>query len=112
MESIKTLVRKFLKSIFPRSQAAIDQSPRPGEPRTEEQTTTPSLNSLGLSARVYNCLWKAGIHNLETVASMPDERLLNIRGFGTKALAELKERLASCNPSDDNARQTGNGVDQ
>ena len=112
MESIKTLVRKFLKSIVSSSHTAIDQPLRSEEPRAEEQTATPSLNSLGLSLRVYNCLWKAGIHNLETVASMPDERLLNIRGFGTKALDDLKERLASCNPSDDNARQTGNGVEQ
>ena len=109
MESIKTLARKFIKLIFPPSHRAIDQLLRSEEPQAEEQTTTPSLDGLGLSPRVYNCLLKACIHNHETVASMPDEHLLNIHGFGTQALAELKERLASCNPSDDDARQTGNG---
>ena len=111
MKPIKTLVQKFLKSLVSPSHTAIDQPLPSEEPRAEEQTATPSLDSLDLSPRVFNCLWRAGIHNIETVASMPDEHLLSIRGFGTKALTELKERLASYNPADDNAQLTGNGVE-
>ena len=110
MEPIKTLVRKFQKSLVSHSHTAIDQPLLPEEPRSDEHTTTPSLDDLGLSPRVYNCLWKSGIHNIETVASIPDARLLNIRGLDTKSPAELKERLASHYPSDDNSQQTGNGV--
>ena len=112
MESIKTLVGKWLKSLVSPSLTAIDQPLTSEEQRAEKQTATPSLDSLDLSPRVLNSLWKAGIYNINTVASMPDERLLNIRGFGTKALTELKERLASYTPSDDNTRSTGNGVGQ
>ena len=84
MEPIKTLVGKFQKSLVSHSRTAIDQPLLPEEPRSNEHTTTPSLDDLGLSPRVYNCLCKSGIHNIETVASIPDARLLNIRGLDTK----------------------------
>ena len=84
MEPTKTLVRKFQKSLVSHSHTAIDQPLLPEEPRSNEHTTTPSLDDLGLSPRVYYCLWKSGIHNIKTVASIPDARLLNIRGLDTK----------------------------
>ena len=100
MESVKTLVQRFLRSLVSSSQTTINRPIPSEEPRTEQATNPPSLDGLNLSPRVFNCLWNADIRYIEAAASMTDERLLNIRGFGVKALAELKERLASYNPSD------------
>lgn len=105
MESIKSLVWRpleFLKSLISPSHTPLDKQLAPEPQRAESQTPTPSIDGLNLSPRVYNCLRKADIHNIETVVSMTDENLLNIHGFGVKALDELKERLASHNQSDDN----------
>lgn len=110
MESIKTLMPrllKFLKSLISPSHKAIGQPPQSAELRAEEQKAPPSLDVLNLSPRVFNCLWNANVRSIETVASMSDESLLNIRGLGVKALTELKERLASYKLSDDNSQRTG-----
>ena len=90
MEPIKILVPKFQKSLVSHSHTAIDQPLLPEEPLSDEHTTTPSLDDLGISPRVYNRLWKSGIHNIETVASFPDAQLLNIRGLDTNSPAEPK----------------------
>lgn len=109
MKSIKTLVwrpLKFLKSLISISDSGTDQ-PLLGEAyRTEEHETSALLDSLNLSPRVLNCLWKADIRKIETVSSMSDEDLLNIRGFGAKALTELKDRLANHYLLDANIRDT------
>jgi len=54
------------------------------------------IEELDLSVRVYNCLKRTGITKvgevLEKLAKGDDE-MLNIRNFGAKSLAELKEKL-------------------
>ena len=108
MESIKTLVRRpfeIIKSLFFPSNSTVHERLSPKKPGTDKQPTPPSLDELNLSPRVFNALRKAEIHKIETIASMSDESLLNIPGFGVKALTQLKERLAMHNISDDNTGQ-------
>ena len=97
MESIKASVRRaseFLQSLVFPSHTRLD------EPlAAEDPVAKSSLEGLSLSPRVFNCLWRADIRNIETVISMSDKDLLNIRGFGIKSLTELKERLATCKES-------------
>ena len=102
MGSIKTLIQralKFLKArILPSStqpdEPLADKTPVLIEPVPVEPVFVSSIDELGLSPRLFNCLSRAGIHNIEALVSMPEEDLLNIRGLGVKALAELKERLS------------------
>jgi|GEM_PF-738430 len=107
MGSIKTLIQralKFLKArILPSStqpdeplanKTPVPIEPVPIEPVPIEPVSVSSIDELGLSPRLFNCLSRAGIHNIEALVSMSEEDLLNIRGLGVKALAELKERLS------------------
>jgi len=97
MGSIKTLIQRALKFLKAR---ILPSSTQPDEPLANktpvpiEPVSVSSIDELRLPPRLFNCLSRAGIHNIETVVSMSEEDLLNIRGLGVKALAELKERLA------------------
>jgi len=54
------------------------------------------IKVLGLSTRLYNCLYQAGITRVEEVLrklAEGDEEMLAIKNFGPKSLAELEERL-------------------
>ena len=107
MKSIKTLAwgpLQFLKSLISTINAALAEPIAPEELKVEEPATQASLEDLNLSPRVFNCLRKSNIRNIETVASMSDENLLDIPGFGVKALTELKERMLSCGISENKHR--------
>ena len=97
MGSIKTLIQRALKFLKAR---ILPSSTQPDEPLANETpvpiepVSVSSIDELALSPRLSNCLSRAGIHNIETLVSMSEEDLLNIRGLGVKALAELKERLS------------------
>ena len=98
MESLKAAVRRaseFIRSLISPSHTPLDEPLADRVQGSDDQVTPSSIDGLSLSPRVFNCLWRANIRNIETVASMSDESLLNIRGFGVKALTELKERLAT-----------------
>jgi len=96
MGSIKAPIQRALKFLKAR---IIPSHTQPDEPLANktpvpiEPVSVSSIDELRLSPRLFNCLSRAGIHNIETVVSMSEEDLLNIRGLGVKALAELKERL-------------------
>ena len=97
MGSIKTSVQralKFLKARILPSRTQPDEQLANKTPVPIEPVSVSSIDELRLSPRLFNCLSRADIHNIETVVSMSEEDLLNIRGLGVKALAELKERLA------------------
>ena len=103
MESIKSLAQRaldFVKSfIFP-SNTPLDEPLSDEAPGTGDSVAPSSLEGLSLSPRVLNSLWNADIRDIETVRSMSDEDLLNIHGFGVKALTELKERLTTYRGTD------------
>ena len=96
MGSIKTVVQRALEFLKARILPSHTQANEPLANKTPvpiEPVSVSSIDELRLSPRLFNCLSRAGIHNIETVVSMSEEDLLNIRGLGVKALAELKERL-------------------
>jgi DNA-directed RNA polymerase subunit alpha len=51
------------------------------------------VESLGLSARTYNCLKRALIHKVGEILEKRPEELLKIRNFGTRSLDELNSKL-------------------
>ena len=64
--------------------------------RESEETTelmTP-IEDLNLSARTTNALINNDIHTLKDLFSLSDAELRDLKGFGSKALDEVKEKLA------------------
>lgn len=57
--------------------------------RLKDASPAPSLLSLSLSIRPLNCLTRAGILDLETLARCTLAELANLRNFGAKSMAEL-----------------------
>lgn len=73
------------------------------EPAIEEETIsdseeTPelmtSIEDLNLTARTSNALVNNEIHTLKDLFSLNDAELKDLKGFGSKALDEVKEKLA------------------
>jgi DNA-directed RNA polymerase subunit alpha len=98
MGSIEAWLRRalaFLQLRILPSHTQLDEPLANETPVTSESESASSLEELRLTPRVFNCLSRADIHNIETVVSMSEEDLLNIRGLGKQALSELKERLAA-----------------
>lgn len=69
----------------------VSDNTTPGISTVEEKPAP--LEELQLSVRAYNALRRAEIQTVEEVASLSDEQLLAIPNLGTRALAEIKERL-------------------
>jgi DNA-directed RNA polymerase subunit alpha len=53
-----------------------------------------SIDDLNLSARTTNALVNNDIHTLKDLFSLSDVELRDLKGFGSKALDEVKEKLA------------------
>ena len=51
------------------------------------------IEDLDLSVRSYNCLKRAGIHSVRQLVEFSENDLLNIRNFGVKSIAEVKDKL-------------------
>ncbi len=65
----------------------VDNSDEPPELMT-------SIEDLNLSARTTNALVNNDIHTLKDLFSLSDTELRELKGFGNKALDEVKEKLA------------------
>lgn len=53
-----------------------------------------SVEDMNLSARTYNALVNNDIHTVKDLLSLSDAELRDLKGFGSKALDEVKEKLA------------------
>ena len=60
----------------------------------EPSELTTSIDDLNLSARTTNALVNNDIHTLKDLFSLSDAELRDLKGFGSKALEEVKEKLA------------------
>ncbi|HET6924974.1 MAG TPA: DNA-directed RNA polymerase subunit alpha [Candidatus Saccharimonadales bacterium] len=69
------------------SDATTDDGDEPAELMT-------SIEDLNLSARTTNALINNDIHTLKDLFSLSDSELRELKGFGSKALDEVKEKLA------------------
>lgn len=64
-----------------------------GEEEEKDMLTT-SIEDLNFSARTTNALINNDIHNLKDLFSLTDAELKDLKGFGSKALDEVREKLA------------------
>jgi DNA-directed RNA polymerase subunit alpha len=66
---------------------AMDDSEEPAELMT-------SIEDLNLSARTTNALVNNDIHTIKDLLSLSEAELRDLKGFGNKALDEVKEKMA------------------
>jgi DNA-directed RNA polymerase subunit alpha len=60
----------------------------------DEPALNTSIEDLNLSARTTNALINNDIHTIKDLFSLSDAELRDLKGFGSKALDEVKEKLA------------------
>lgn len=66
-----------------------------GESLGDESTAlNTSIEDLNLSARTTNALINNDIHTIRDLFALNDAELRDLKGFGSKALDEVKEKLA------------------
>ncbi|MCL1843502.1 MAG: DNA-directed RNA polymerase subunit alpha [Defluviitaleaceae bacterium] len=60
----------------------------------KEKMLEMSIEELDLSVRSYNCLKRAGINNVEDLASKTEEDMMKVRNLGRKSLEEVLKKMA------------------
>jgi DNA-directed RNA polymerase subunit alpha len=63
------------------------------EKQKEEEILDMQIETLDLSPRPYNCLKKAGYHNIGEVLSLTREQLKALDQLGKKSIDEIEEKL-------------------
>lgn len=66
----------------------------PGDGNDDSPALMTSIEDLNLSARTTNALINNDIHTLKDLFSLSDAELRDLKGFGSKALDEVKEKMA------------------
>jgi DNA-directed RNA polymerase subunit alpha len=76
----------------------VEAAPAPGsvEERTDEDLLTP-IEELGLSARTANALVNNDIRTVHDLVVLSDQDLKELKGFGSKAMDEVKDKIAELN---------------
>ncbi len=87
----ETVEKEFLADFTRTSQVAPE-----AERQTAKESYTP-IEILNLSPRTLNSLINAGVGSIEQLVKCSPATLSNFRGFGTKALEEVKQTLATRN---------------
>lgn len=90
----KTVEPEFMADFSRVSAAQIDDMGGSAAPVKESYTPIEILN---LSPRTLNALINAGVGSIEQLTKCTESMLSNFRGFGAKALDEVKDTLAARN---------------
>ena len=76
----------------------VDSAPAPGSSEVEDEPgLMMPIEELALSARTANALINNGIKTVRDLVMLSDSDLKDLKGFGTKALDEVKEKLTELN---------------
>ena len=76
----------------------VESAPAPGSTEEEEDAGLMlPIEELGLSARTANALINNEIKTIRDLVMLSDSDLKELKGFGTKALDEVKEKLTELN---------------
>ncbi|MBQ6393898.1 DNA-directed RNA polymerase subunit alpha [Candidatus Saccharibacteria bacterium] len=76
----------------------VESAPAPGSIQEEEDTGLMlPIEELGLSARTANALINNDIKTVRDLVSLSDSDLKELKGFGAKALDEVKEKITELN---------------
>ena len=89
----KTLVELFgLARELNVEAEGIEIGPSPTDAALAADLALP-IEDLDLTVRSYNCLKREGIHTVGELVARSEADLLDIRNFGAKSIAEVKEKL-------------------
>ncbi len=66
-----------------------------GKETVKEKVLEMTIEELGVSARSFNCLKRAGINTVEELTNRTEEEMSKIRNLGKKSLDEIIEKLTS-----------------
>ena len=83
----QTRVEVSTPAALPEAAGMSDESDEPAELMT-------SIEDLNLSARTTNALVNNDIHTIRDLLSLSEAELRDLKGFGNKALDEVKEKMA------------------
>ena len=73
----------------------VESAPAPGGDKEEEDSGLKmSIEELDLSARTTNALLNNDIRTVKELVDLPEADLKDLKGFGSKALEEVKERIS------------------
>ena len=73
----------------------VEAAPAPGqEVEEDEGELNTSIEELGLSARTANALINNDIRTVHDLVTLSEQDLRELKGFGSKALEEVKDKLA------------------
>ena len=61
------------------------------DPKIKALETT--IEDLDFSVRAYNCLKRAGIHNLQDLVNKSESDMMKIRNLGKKSLKEVLDKV-------------------
>lgn len=74
---------------------AVEAAPAPGTPNEEEANELGKpIEELDLSARTANALVNNDIRTVHDLVTLSEQELRELKGFGSKALDEVKDKLA------------------
>ncbi len=81
--------------VFKEEEVAVENDPNGSEAGDDENSMlNTSIEDLNLSARTTNALINKDIHIIKDLFSLNDAELKDLKGFGSRALDEVKEKLA------------------
>ncbi len=92
MLSDKAVEKEFLSDY----KSIMEKTVREQEAGPSQENYTP-IEILGLSPRTLNALINGGIGSIEQLVKCSEAKLANLRGFGKKALTEVREALQARN---------------
>lgn len=73
----------------------VESAPAPGAAKDEDDSTlTHGIEELGLSQRTFNALINNEIRTISELVRLSESDLKELKGFGAKALDEVKQKLA------------------
>ena len=81
--------------LFRSGSTKVEAAPALGtEAKDDVDELDRSIEDLGLSARTVNALTNNGIRTVRDLVTLSEQDLRELRGFGSKALDEVKDKLA------------------
>jgi len=96
-EAAAILVNQYT-ALAGKTRVEVESDTVPGHGDIDDSDETPELltpiEELNLSARTTNALVNNEIHTLKDLFSLSDIELRELKGFGNKALEEVKEKMA------------------
>ncbi|MFQ3586713.1 MAG: DNA-directed RNA polymerase subunit alpha [Fimbriimonadaceae bacterium] len=90
------ILDKYFRMFFDLGQAGFEADLTADDEMSPELANIPDMRieELDFSQRTFNCLRRAGLLTLRSLATATEADLTSIRGFGKKSLLEVRDKLA------------------